>query len=187
MTVKDIGLNGAYYIEPTLFSDNRGFFFEWFNQKKFEKETGIKFESVQFNYSKSSKGVIRGLHYQQDPKAQSKLIAVTSGEIQDVIVDIRKNSPTYGQHFSVILSSEKRNQLFVPKGFAHGFLVLSDEAEIFYAIDDFYSPENEGGLFYDDPSLSIEWKLPREQIILSAKDKVHKPLDQTSINFKYNG
>lgn len=185
MIIEDIGLNGAFYIEPKMFNDKRGFFFEWFNQEKFELETGIKFQAVQFNYSQSSKGVLRGLHFQHEPKAQSKLIAVTKGEIQDVIVDIRIGSPTFGKSKSILLSSEKRNQLFVPKGFAHGFLVLSDTAEIFYAIDDFYSPENEGGLMYNDAKIGIEWSLNEDKIILSEKDANYEPFDKMSNKFKY--
>lgn len=185
MKIESTNLNGAYYIEPKLHLDKRGFFFEWFNQEKFHKETGIHFVPVQFNYSKSSRGVLRGMHFQLNPKAQSKLIAVTKGEIQDVIVDVRKGSPTFGKHFSVILSAEKRNQLFIPKGFAHGFLVLSEEAEIFYSIDDFYSPENEGGVMYNDELVGIEWLLSADQITLSDKDLLYSPIEEITNNFKY--
>jgi len=187
MEVKSTNLLGAFAIQPKLFHDNRGYFFEWFNAKKFKNETGIDFSPVQFNSSKSTKGVLRGLHFQEDPTAQTKLVGVTQGAIQDVIVDLRVGSPSFGQHYSEVISEEKKNQLFVPKGFAHGFLVLSESAEIFYAIDDFYSPQCEGGIMYNDKDLKIDWHLGERDIILSDKDKVYKPLTERNFNFKYNG
>ncbi|MGL1888343.1 MAG: dTDP-4-dehydrorhamnose 3,5-epimerase [Reichenbachiella sp.] len=187
MEVKGTNLVGAYSIQPKLFKDDRGYFFEWLSNKKFKEETGVEFIPIQFNSSKSTKGVLRGLHFQNDPKSQAKLVGVTEGEILDVIVDLRVGSPTYGQHYSEILSNEKKNQLFVPKGFAHGFLVLSETAEIFYAIDDYYSPEHEGGIMYNDAELAIDWKVDGDKLLLSDKDKVYKPLAEKDFNFKYNG
>ena len=186
MTITQLPLLGAYSIEPKLFRDNRGYFFEWLNTEKFQNETNTNFIPVQFNSSKSSKGVLRGLHFQLNPTSQAKLVAVTEGAIQDVLVDLRMGSPTYGQHHSEVIDHEKKNQLFIPKGFAHGFLVLSEAAEIFYAIDDFYSPSDEGGLLYNDPDLKIEWMLPDNEIILSEKDKVYKPFKERNFNFEYN-
>lgn len=187
MEVKDIGLQDALAIQPRLFEDNRGYFFEWMNTNRFKEMTGVDFKPIQFNSSKSSKGVLRGLHFQNDPNSQAKLVAVTQGSIQDVIVDCRLGSPTYGKHYSEILTEEKKNQLFVPKGFAHGFLVLSETAEIFYAIDDFYAPDSEGGLMYNDPALNIQWELDDSQILLSDKDKLYQPFENKDFNFKYNG
>ncbi|MEO9805415.1 MAG: dTDP-4-dehydrorhamnose 3,5-epimerase [Reichenbachiella sp.] len=185
MKIEELNLAGAFYIEPKLFPDDRGYFYEFFNQQAFHNETGVKFQAVQFNCSKSSYGVLRGLHFQQDPKAQAKLVSVTSGEIQDVIVDLRKGSPTFGKSRSIILSSQNKNQLFVPKGFAHGFLVLSNEAEIFYAIDDFYSPQHEGGIMYNDPLIDVEWQMESNQLIMSDKDLVYKSIEDTTLNFNY--
>ena len=186
MEIEELTLKGAFYIEPKIHSDHRGYFFEWFNTKEFQEQSGVIFNPVQFNYSKSSKGVLRGLHFQQTPFAQAKVVSVTRGEVQDVIVDLRKGSPTFGQSCSLILNSTIRNQVFIPKGFAHGFLVLSDEAEIFYAIDEFYSPESESGLPFDDKKLNIDWMIPHNQIILSEKDKVYRSLKETSLNFNFD-
>lgn len=183
MIVNPLDLEGAFYIEPKIFNDNRGFFFEWFNKENFKQFTGFEFDVVQFNYSRSTKGVLRGLHYQLNPMAQSKLVGVTKGQVQDVIVDVRKNSNTFGQHYSVILSEEKRNQLFIPKGFAHGFLVLSEVAEIFYAIDNGYSPEHDSGISYNDPQLGIKWEINKENITVSDKDQKLLNLDITPNNF----
>ncbi|MEQ6121687.1 dTDP-4-dehydrorhamnose 3,5-epimerase [Reichenbachiella sp. MALMAid0571] len=184
MIVKPLELVGAFYIEPKIFHDNRGFFFEWFNKENFKQLTGFEFNVVQFNYSRSTKGVLRGLHYQLNPMAQSKLIGVTKGSVQDVIVDVRKNSLTYGQHYSVILSEEKRNQLFIPKGFAHGFLVLSEVAEIFYAIDNGYSPGHDNGISYCDPNLGIVWEIDKNEIVVSDKDQKLLNLELTPNNFE---
>ena len=183
MNVNELPLLGAFEINPTIYEDKRGYFFEWFNLKKFKEQTGIGFQPVQFNCSKSSKGVLRGMHFQQAPHAQSKLIAVTKGEIQDVIIDVRSDSPTFGQHFSTILSEEKKNQLYVPKGFAHGFLVLSKDAEIFYAIDDFYSPKSEGGIRHNDPKIKINWRLNESEIILSDRDKTYADFHAAEIKY----
>lgn len=187
MGIKSINLEGAFAIQPKLFHDPRGYFFEWYSSKKFEEETGIDFTPVQFNSSKSTRGVLRGLHFQENPCSQAKLVAVTQGEIQDVIVDLRVGSPTFGQHYSEILTEEKKNQLFVPKGFAHGFLVLTETAEIFYAIDDHYSPKHEGGIMFNDKDLGIEWLMEEQDILLSDKDKIYEPVKNKNFNFKYNG
>ncbi|UXP33565.1 dTDP-4-dehydrorhamnose 3,5-epimerase [Reichenbachiella agarivorans] len=187
MEIKETKLIGAYSVQPKLFRDNRGYFFEWFSAKKFEQETGIKFTPIQFNSSKSTKGVLRGLHYQENPTSQAKLVGVTQGTIQDVIVDLRVGSPTFGMHHSEILTEQSKNQLFVPKGFGHGFLVLSETAEIFYAIDDYYSPEHEGGVMYNDPSLGIQWEMEEKDIVLSDKDTKYELLTNRTFNFQYNG
>jgi len=186
MIVEKLGLEGAIQIKPKIHTDHRGFFFEWFNQEEFNTETGIRFNPVQFNYSRSNKGVLRGLHFQNEPHAQAKIISVTKGLIQDVVVDLRIDSATFGQSCSLHLSAEHRNQIYIPKGFAHGFLVLSEEAEIFYAIDDFYSPKQENGILYNDPKLKIDWEIIENKIILSDKDKAYKTLTETHINVKLN-
>ena len=183
MKVEALDVEGAYYLEPKIFHDNRGFFFEWFNKERFQELTGIEFNVVQFNYSRSTRGVLRGLHYQLNPAVQSKLVGVAKGKIQDVIVDVRKDSKTFGQHHSAILTEEKRNQLFVPKGFAHGFLVLSEEAEIFYAIDNQYSPEHDSGISYKDPDLGIKWDIDPNLIKVSEKDDKLLGLKSTPNNF----
>lgn len=171
-------------IEPRVFEDNRGYFFESYNSIKY-KEFGIDITFIQDNESKSSKGVIRGLHYQLSPFAQTKLIRVVSGRILDVAVDIRQNSPTFGKHFCIELSSENKRQLLVPKGFAHGFSVLSETATVFYKCDNYYNPEAERGLRYNDPQLGIDWKLDKEDEIVSSKDRVLPNLANAEINFIY--
>lgn len=181
MTIEALGLEGAYYLEPNVYPDSRGYFFEWFQKDRFLKETGIDFNIVQFNCSKSEKGVLRGLHYQLNPHAQAKLVSVSQGQIQDVIVDIRKNSSTFCEHYSVILDAEKKNQLYVPKGFAHGFLVLSDFAEISYAIDSVYAPDFDCGILYNDKSLGIEWAL--DNPLISKKDEQLKTFEKAINNF----
>jgi dTDP-4-dehydrorhamnose 3,5-epimerase len=165
-------LKDVWVFEPKLLHDERGYFFESFNLRNFEAATGLAPVFVQDNQSLSYYGVMRGMHFQKTPFAQAKLLRVLQGEVQDVVVDVRKDSPTFGQHFSIVLSAENKKQLFIPKGFAHGFLVLSDEAEFFYKCDDFYSPGYEASLLYNDPSLGIEWLVPEKDIITSDKDKV---------------
>lgn len=173
-----------FVIEPKVFVDSRGYFFESFNSLKY-KELGIDIAFVQDNESKSSYGVIRGLHYQLSPYAQTKLIRVVSGKILDVVVDIRQNSPTFGKHFSIELSFENKIQLLVPKGFAHGFAVLSDTATVFYKCDNYYKPEAERGICYNDQKLQIDWKIDTENAIVSSKDKVHPELVNAEINYLY--
>jgi len=155
--------------EPKVFGDARGYFYESYNYNIF-KEAGIDCVFVQDNQSKSSKGVLRGLHYQTGEYAQAKLVRVISGAVLDVAVDVRESSPTYGQHVSVELSAENKRQFFVPRGFAHGFVVLSDEAEFFYKCDRFYSKANEGGIRFDDEKLGIDWQIETSQLILSERD-----------------
>lgn len=156
--------------EPKVFGDERGFFLESFNQKLFEEATGLKREFVQDNHSKSSKGVLRGLHYQLPPMAQGKLVRVVQGEVFDVAVDIRKSSPTFGQWVGVLLSAENKRQLWIPEGFAHGFLTLSDTAEFLYKTTNYYSPKDEGCITWNDSSLAIKWP-DINNIIVSAKDQ----------------
>lgn len=167
------GIEGLFVIEPTVFPDSRGFFMETYNKKDFE-EMGIGQEFVQDNHSKSSKGVLRGLHFQKE-FPQSKLVRVVKGEVYDVAVDLRKESSTYGRYYGVLLSEENKKQFFIPKNFAHGFLVLSEEAEFVYKCDDFYHPGDEGGVIWNDPSVGIDWPLEKvggiEKILQSEKDK----------------
>jgi dTDP-4-dehydrorhamnose 3,5-epimerase len=172
-------------IEPKVFEDSRGYFFESYNQNNFEKED-LDFNFVQDNQSKSSYGVIRGLHYQIEPHAQAKLVRVLSGKIFDITVDIRKGSPTFGKCVGVELSEENKKQVLVPKGFAHGFSVLSETAVVFYKCDDFYHPESDRGIIYNDPSLNIDWKIEPGKEIISKKDLKHPTLENADTNFIYN-
>ena len=159
-------LPGLLIFEPNVFADSRGYFFESYNEKIFQQQD-IAIRFVQDNQSSSSYGVIRGLHYQLNPNAQSKLIRVLSGRILDVAVDIRKGSPTYSHHFDIELSAENKKQLLVPKGFAHGFSVLSERAEVLYKCDEFYNKNSEAGIRFDDPALNIDWQIPLEKAIIS--------------------
>lgn len=158
-------------IKPQIHGDNRGYFLESFRQDLLEKTLGYKVNFCQDNESKSTKGVLRGLHYQLPPFAQSKLVRVIQGEVLDVAVDLRENSPTFGKHVAIILNDENKKQLFIPQGFAHGFVVLSETAIFTYKVDNYYSPECDRGLAYDDPALGIDWLLPAEELKLSDKDK----------------
>jgi dTDP-4-dehydrorhamnose 3,5-epimerase len=173
---------GLWVFEPRIFGDHRGYFFESFNKKNAPGEIQ-KTEFVQDNEAKSSKGVLRGLHYQLPPFSQSKLVRVISGEVLDVVVDIRKGSDTYGKSFSIILNGDNKKQLYVPKGFAHGYVVWSDTAIFAYKCDAYYTPEAEAGLLFNDPSLKIHWGLEADQLILSERDKLwpvfglHKPYE----------
>lgn len=169
-------LEGCFIIEPKIITDDRGYFMESFNEKTFQKGIGQNIHFVQDNQSFSSKGVLRGLHYQVGNHAQSKLVRVLSGEVLDVAVDIRPNSKTFGQYVSVILSAENQNQFFIPKGFAHGFLVLSDTATFFYKCDNFYNKESEAGVLYSDQEINIDWGFPENQFHISEKDKVQPTL-----------
>lgn len=168
--VTETKLKGCFVIEPQVFEDERGYFFESFNHQDFCKAVGQEVHFVQDNRSFSKKGVLRGLHFQKGEHAQTKLVTVLSGRIQDVVVDLRKESPTFAQHFSIELDAANKKQLFVPRGFAHGFLTLSESAEVFYKCDNYYNKETEGGIVYDDYSLGIKWKMNQEDIILSNKD-----------------
>lgn len=171
-------------IEPKVHADSRGYFFESYNENHFLAE-GIQIRFVQDNQARSSYGVIRGLHYQLAPHAQTKLIRVLEGSILDVAVDIRKGSPTFGQSFSIELSAENKKQLLVPKGFAHGYAVLSPTAEVFYKCDAFYSPANEGGIIYNDPSLGIDWQIPADKAIISEKDLKYPGIGNCLNNFSF--
>ncbi len=178
-------LEGVVVIEPKVFGDNRGYFFESFSERDFvEKVADVKF--VQDNESKSCYGVVRGLHFQKPPYAQSKLVRVVKGAVLDVVVDIRKGSPTYGKHIAVELSEDNHRQTFIPRGFAHGFAVLSDEAIFQYKCDSFYAPQSEGAIAWDDPDLGIDWRIPADKIILSAKDMAHPRLKDIESSFDYN-
>jgi dTDP-4-dehydrorhamnose 3,5-epimerase len=183
MNITKTPLTGLLIIEPTVFRDQRGYFFESYNQLRLEKE-GIHCRFVQDNQSKSVYGVIRGLHYQVEPKAQTKLIRVLSGLIYDVALDMRKGSSTYGRWFGLELSDDNHKQLFIPRGFAHGFSVLSETAVISYKCDDFYAPEFDAGVNYNDPDLGIDWRVPPESIILSGKDAKLPPLQEAINNFE---
>lgn len=174
MEVIKTPIEGVVIIGPHLFNDGRGYFFESFSQRDFDQKVGtIRF--VQDNESKSSYGVLRGLHFQKPPYAQSKLVRVVKGAVLDVAVDIRKSSPTFGQHVAVELTEDNHRQLFIPHGFAHGFSVLSDEVIFQYKCDNFYAPQSEGAIAWNDPALGIDWRIPADKVILSEKDK-HHPL-----------
>lgn len=172
MNVIQTSIPGLLIIEPRVFADSRGYFFESFNLREFREKVG-DIDFVQDNESKSSYGVLRGLHFQKDPFAQAKLVRVVKGCVLDVAVDIREGSPTYGEHYSVELSEENHLQFFIPRGFAHGFSVLSEEVIFQYKCDNFYHPESEGAIAWDDPDLAIDWHVPADKIILSEKDKHH--------------
>ena len=177
-------LDGVVVIEPRLFEDARGYFFESFSQREFDEKVG-KIVFVQDNESKSSYGVMRGLHFQRPPFTQSKLVRCVKGAVLDVAVDIRKGSPTYGQHVAVELTEENHRQIFIPKGFAHGFAVLSETAVFQYKCDEFYHPEADGGISILDDSLRIYWKIPMDQAILSEKDTKHPLLKDFDSPFQY--
>lgn len=175
MNVIDTAIEGVKIIEPRVFNDSRGYFFESFSQREFDEKVA-KVVFVQDNESKSTAGVVRGLHFQRPPYTQAKLVRVVKGKVLDVAVDIRKGSPTYGKYVAVELSEENKRQFFIPKGFAHGFAVLSDEAVFQYKCDEFYAPESEGAIAWDDPDIGIDWKVPQEDRILSEKDAHHPRL-----------
>lgn len=172
MEIEQTGLNDCVIIKPRIFEDDRGYFFESFNRNNFEEKTGMSGNFVQDNQSVSSYGVIRGLHAQSGDFAQAKLVRVLEGEVLDVAVDIRPSSPTYGQKFSVKLSAENKKQLYVPRGFLHGFSVLSETAIFFYKCDNFYNKQSEIGVMYNDLDLNIDWNIPEEKQIVSEKDLV---------------
>lgn len=171
MKVLKTDLEGLLIIEPRLFQDGRGFFTETYNAERYRR-FGIEPDFVQDNMSLSSYGVLRGLHYQVYPYCQSKLVYVIEGSVLDVAVDMRKNSPTYGRYVSVELNSDNRRQFFIPHGFAHGFAVLSDTALLAYKCDNFYAPDHEAGIRFDDKDLNIDWKIPSDKLVLSDKDKI---------------
>ncbi len=185
MNVIKTNIDGVVIIEPKVFGDHRGYFFESFSDRYFNTQVrGVKF--VQDNESKSCYGVLRGLHFQKPPHAQSKLVRVVKGAVLDVAVDIRKGSPTFGQHVSVELTEDNHRQFFIPRGFAHGFVVLTDEVIFQYKCDNFYAPQYEGAIAWDDPDLNIDWKVPADKIILSEKDRNNSRLKDAEWLFDCN-
>ena len=182
MNIIETSIEGVVIIEPKVFGDHRGYFFESFSQKDFcEKVRQVSF--VQDNESKSSYGVVRGLHFQKPPHTQSKLVRVVKGRVLDVAVDLRRDSKTYGKYFSVELTEDNHLQLFIPKGFAHGFAVLSDEAVFQYKCDEFYAPESEGAIAWNDPDIGVDWQIPEDKVILSEKDKKHPSFKDLDVLF----
>lgn len=184
MPFVETGFDGLKVFEPRVFADSRGYFFESFNQKTFS-EAGIDAVFVQDNESKSGYGVLRGVHYQLNPFAQAKLVRVVEGRVLDVVVDIRKGSPSYGKHFTVELTAENKKQLFIPRGFAHGFSVISETCIFQYKCDNYYSKESEGGIAFNDPSLAIDWGIDLDKAIVSEKDKSLPVLEMALNNFEY--
>ena len=180
----ETGLPGLKVFEPKVFADSRGYFLETFNETTF-REAGIDSHFVQDNESKSSYGVVRGLHYQQDPHAQAKLVRVIVGEVLDVVVDIRRGSPTYGKVYEVLLTGENKKQLYIPRGFAHGFSVLQDNTIFSYKCDNFYNKESEGGILLTDPELDINWQIPTDKMTLSDKDRESPRMQDCKNNFEY--
>lgn len=186
MPFSETGIPGLLIFEPKVFQDSRGHFFESYNTQTFLQQ-GINIKFVQDNQSKSCYGVIRGLHFQNPPHAQSKLVRALAGRILDVAVDIRTGSPTFGKVFAIELSAENKKQLFIPAGFAHGFSVLSEVAEVMYKCDNYYNKESEGGIIYNDPALNIDWQIPADKAIVSEKDLINAPLEAQSSKFSFQG
>jgi dTDP-4-dehydrorhamnose 3,5-epimerase len=180
MNIPDVVL-----IEPQIFGDSRGYFIETFRADKLEAFLGYKINFVQDNESRSSRGVLRGLHYQLPPSSQTKLVRIIEGKVLDITVDIRKGSPTFGQHVAVELSGENKRELFIPRGFAHGFVVLSDSCTFAYKVDNYYSLEDERGIAFDDPDLKIDWQIPYNELNLSPKDRVQPKLNTTQDLFRW--
>lgn len=185
MEVIKTDIEGVVIIEPRIFRDDRGYFYESFSQREFEEKV-CRTTFVQDNQSKSSYGVLRGLHFQKPPYCQSKLVRCIKGAVLDVAVDLRKGSPTFGKHVAVELTEENHRQLFVPRGFAHGFAVLSEEAVFQYKCDNFYNKESEGAIAWNDPELAIDWRIPADKILLSGKDKLNKGIKEADFLFDYN-
>jgi dTDP-4-dehydrorhamnose 3,5-epimerase len=186
MNVIPTELSGVVIIEPKIFQDDRGYFYESFSEREFQEKVSTTTRFVQDNQSMSRYGVMRGLHFQRPPYAQAKLVRCVAGEVLDVAVDIRKDSPTFGKHVAVELSEENHLQLFIPRGFAHGFAVLSDEVIFQYKCDNFYAPSYEGAIAWNDPELGIDWKIPTDKAILSAKDSNNPLLKDAEYLFDYN-
>ena len=183
MNIVPTDIEGVLILEPKIFGDARGYFFESFSTRDFEAQTGLSIQFVQDNESKSSYGVLRGLHFQKPPFAQSKLVRVVKGAVLDVAVDIRKNSATYGQYIAVELTEDNHRQLFIPKGFAHGFSVLSPEVIFQYKCDQFYAPQSEGAIAWNDKDLNIDWLIPDDKVLLSEKDRHHPSFAQFETPF----
>lgn len=184
MNIIETSIPDLLLLKPNVFYDNRGFFCESYNKNTFN-DSGINYDFVQDNHSKSQYGILRGLHFQIPPYDQTKLVRVVTGKVLDVAVDLRLGSPTYSQHFAVELSADNHLQLLIPRGFAHGFVVLSENVDFLYKCDNYYSKSHESGLMYNDAELNIDWKIPFSDIILSEKDREYKPLSQTEIPFIY--
>jgi dTDP-4-dehydrorhamnose 3,5-epimerase len=184
MPFVNTGFPGLQVFTPAIFEDQRGYFFESYNERLFSDQ-GIEIRFVQDNQASSSFGVIRGLHYQLEPHAQTKLIRVLSGTILDAVVDIRKNSPTYGKAYTIELSAQNKKQLLIPKGFAHGYSVISETAEVFYKCDAFYHKESEGGIAWNDPALNINWQIPQHAVKVSEKDSRYSSLENSPNNFVF--
>ena len=185
MEVIKTEIDGVVIIEPRIFKDDRGYFYESFSQREFEEKV-CRTTFVQDNQSKSSYGVVRGLHFQKPPYSQSKLVRCIKGAVLDVAVDIRKGSPTFGKYVAVELTEDNHRQFFVPRGFAHGFAVLSEEAVFQYKCDNFYNKESEGSVAWNDPQLGIDWRIPAEKVLLSEKDKLSKGFTDADYLFDYN-
>ncbi|MBA3829599.1 MAG: dTDP-4-dehydrorhamnose 3,5-epimerase [Taibaiella sp.] len=183
MNVITTPLEGLLIIEPKIFNDDRGYFFESYNKQAFEEQTAVDITFVQDNQARSVINVLRGLHYQNNPHAQTKFIRALEGAIWDVVVDIRKDSDTYGQWYGIELSAENKRQLYIPQGFAHGYSVLTPTAEVYYKCDHIYNKSSEGGVYYADPALGIDWKIDLTHAIISDKDKVQPMLKDASNNF----
>ena len=183
MNIIKTNIEGVVVIEPRVFEDERGYFFESFSEREFCAEV-CDCHFVQSNEAKSSYGVVRGLHFQLPPHAQSKLVRVAKGRVLDVAVDIRKSSPTFGHYVAVELSDENHRQIFIPRGFAHGYSVLSEEAVVEYKCDNYYAPESEGAIAWDDAALAIDWQIPADKVVLSAKDKNHPTLAECKTLFE---
>ena len=180
MQIQSTSLADVLIIEPRVFGDDRGFFYESFNAQRFAEQTGVTAQFVQDNHSKSARNVLRGLHYQIQ-HSQGKLVRVVSGEVFDVAVDLRKRSPTFGQWFGIVLSAENKRQLWIPEGFAHGFMVTSESAEFLYKTTDYYAPEYERSILWNDPAIGIDWPLHGKEPLLSNKDKVGKLLSEAEV------
>lgn len=178
MNIIKTDIDGVFIIEPLVFGDARGYFMESFSERDFEAQTGLKVRFVQDNESRSRKGVLRGLHFQKEPHAQAKLVRVVQGKVLDVAVDIRPESPTFGKYVATELSGDNKRQLFIPKGFAHGYVVLEDDTIFQYKCDEYYHPESEGGIAWNDPQIGIEWGVEDSEIILSEKDRNRKQLSE---------
>ena len=185
MKVEETKLKDCFIIRDTVFEDPRGYFFESFNQQRFASLIGLNVSFVQDNQSKSTRGVLRGIHFQQGESAQAKLVRVLSGKVLDVAVDLRIDSPTFGQWETVELTGDNHVQFFVPRGFGHGFVVLSEEATFFYKCDNFYNKASEGGIVYNDPDLAIDWKIPEGDLLLSDKDKALPTLAEVKNSIKF--
>ncbi len=187
MELIETGIEGLYILEPKVFGDSRGYFFESYSKREFTRLTGLDIDFVQDNQSCSTRGVVRGLHFQKGEDAQAKLVSVVEGEVLDVVVDLRPGSETFGRHYSVLLSGENKRRFFIPRGFAHGFSVLSDMAVFQYKCDNYYAPQSEGAIAWDDPDLAIDWMLRPEEVVVSAKDSAHPGMKELFPDWKPEG